>query len=171
MNKAIFFDRDGTLIIDKHYPNDPNQIEYFSDCFSTLKKLQNQGYLLFIVTNQSGVAKGLITEEQLEAIHEQMQQDFEKQNINIEEYFSAPYLPTSNHYYRKPNPGMLLEAINTYNINPAQSWMLGDKISDVEAGLKSGCKSILLSQTTSDKTSNYHTCKDLSEALKIIEQA
>ncbi len=170
MNKAIFFDRDGTLIIDQHYPNDPNQIEYFPDCFDILKKLQNQNYMLFIVTNQSGVAKGLIEEEQLEAIHQQMEQDFKKHNIKITEYFSAPYLSTSNHYYRKPNPGMLVEAIKSYNIDPSQSWMLGDKTSDVEAGLKCGCKSILLSQKEHRQNPNYYTCKDLSEAFEYINK-
>lgn len=170
MNKAIFFDRDGTLIIDKHYPNDPNQIEYFPDCFDTLSKLQNQNYMLFIVTNQSGVAKGLIKDEQLEAIHEQMEKDFKKHDIKITEYFSAPYLSTSNHYYRKPNPGMLVEAINSYKIDATQSWMLGDKTSDVEAGLKCGCKSILLSQTDPTKNANYYTAKNLTEAYNCIIQ-
>lgn len=172
-NKAIFFDRDGTLIVDKHYPNDPNAVEYFPDCFEILKKLQSENYLLFIVTNQSGVAKGLIEDHQLNAIHQKMDQDFQKHNIRITEYFSAPYLATSKHYYRKPNPGMLIEAIKTYDIDATLSWMLGDKMSDVEAGLRCGCNSILMSEQLINTTEkhNYQTCSNLTEAYKVISNA
>lgn len=170
MKKAIFFDRDGTLIIDKHYPNNPNDIEYFPDCFKVLNKLQHDyGYLLFIVTNQSGVAKGLIKDQQLQAIHTQMQKDLAKHNINITEYFSAPYLPTSKHYYRKPNPGMLKEAQLTYNIDFSHSWMLGDKMSDVEAGLNVGCKSILITPTPQE-SKDYFQCRSLTEAFNVIKE-
>ena len=167
MKKAIFFDRDGTLIIDKHYPNDPSNIEYFSDTFEVLQKLQDDGYALFIVTNQSGVAKGIIKDKQLEAIHMQMKKDFENHNIKITEYFSAPYLSTSDHYYRKPNPGMLKEAALIHQVDFSHSWMLGDKISDVEAGINVGCKTILI--TSKPETGkSYYQCKQLTEAYEVI---
>lgn len=171
MHKAIFFDRDGTLIVDKHYPNDPDDVEYYNDCFEVLKKMQNQGYLLFIVTNQSGVAQGIIKEQELEAIHKKMDDDFKKQQIKIQEYLSAPYLSSSQHYYRKPNPGMLIEAINAYGIDPKKSWMVGDKLSDVDAGINSGCQSILLSNTSEQETSKHLIAKNLTQAYQLIISA
>lgn len=144
MQKAVFLDRDGTVIVDKHYLNHPSQIEYLEGAFTALKKIQAAGYKLFIVTNQSGVASGKVDSKNLDKIHQLMDDRLTQEGVYIEEFLSAPYLSTSNHYYRKPNPGMLKEIAIYYNIDLSQSWMVGDKMSDVESGHRAQTKSILL---------------------------
>ena len=143
MNKAVFFDRDGTLIVDKHYLNDPNDIEYMPGAFTALKKLSDAGYMLIVVTNQSGIPRGKVTEENLHQIHSNMQSEFEKHGFKIEEYYFSPHLPDSDHPTRKPNPGMLLQASEEHSVDLKSSWMIGDKDIDVEAGHRAGARSIL----------------------------
>ncbi len=142
--KAVFFDRDDTIIIDKVYLNDPNQIEYFDDALVSLKKLADAGFLLFVVSNQSGITRGLVQEENLHKIHECMQNDFLKMGFKFTHYYYCPHLPESNHPDRKPNPGMILQAQKDYGVDLTQSWMVGDRLTDVEAGIRAGLKTILL---------------------------
>lgn len=142
--KAIIFDRDGTLIEDKIFLNDINDIRYLPNVFEALTLLKKKGFYFFVATNQSGIPRGLVEIENLKKIHQTIYSDFMKKNIEILKFYYAPYLPESNHFYRKPNPGMLQEAIKEYNIEPQKSWMIGDKISDVEAGHNANMRSILL---------------------------
>lgn len=142
--KAIFFDRDGTLIVDKIYLNNPDDIIYLPHVFSALKKLQDSGYIFVVVTNQSGVPRGLVQEENIHKIHQKMTLEFQQHGILLDKFFYAPHPVDSGHPDRKPAPGMLLKAISSYNIDPTQSWMVGDRMSDVEAGHRAGAKSILL---------------------------
>ena len=141
--KAVFFDRDDTLIVDKVYLNDPAQIEYFSDTFSALKRLADAGYLLFIISNQSGIARGLVDPKNLELIHQKMHADFSQHKIKFTEIYFCPYLPESNHPDRKPNPGMILRAEKDFAVDLSHSWTVGDRISDVEADHRAGLKTIL----------------------------
>lgn len=146
--KAIFFDRDGTLIKDQVYLNDPDKIEFLPDTFAALRLLQTAGFLLFIVTNQSGVARGLVSMDNLIEIHGRMNAFFAKENIHIVQYYYAPYGPQSNHPLRKPNPGMLLTAQADYQIDLTQSWMIGDQPTDIEAGHRARTKTGWLSPST-----------------------
>lgn len=143
--KAIFFDRDGTLIVDKPYLNDPDQIEYLPGVFSALKKLQEEGFLLIIVTNQSGISRGLIEINNLNKIHSNMKSEFSRYGVELLGFYYAPYLPSSDHPLRKPNPGMLFEAAKDFNVDLGQSWMIGDRMTDVAAGVRAGTRTILLS--------------------------
>ncbi len=142
--KTIFFDRDGTLIVDKVYLNDPNQIKYLPGVFEALRLFRDNGYQLIVVTNQSGVARGLVTLENLELIHQKMKDEFARHEIFFAGFYYAPYSVESNHFMRKPNPGMLLTAAEEHNVDLAQSWMIGDRVTDVEAGHRAGCRSVLL---------------------------
>lgn len=145
MKKAIIFDRDGTLIVDKVYLNDPNAIEYLPNIFSALKTLRDAGFCFFVATNQSGVPRGLVTLSNLNEIHRRMKAEFAAHGVDIIDFYYAPYLTNDDHIYRKPNPGMLLQAANEYNLNLGLSWMIGDRMSDVEAGARAGTRTILLS--------------------------
>ncbi|HAG91735.1 MAG TPA: D,D-heptose 1,7-bisphosphate phosphatase [Bdellovibrionales bacterium] len=145
--KAIIFDRDGTLIVDKIYLNDPNAIEYLPGVFEALRDFRDQGFIFCVATNQSGVPRGLVDVKNLNQIHEVIRQDFAKEGVDILSFHSAPYMTDSNHFMRKPNPGMLLEAIQWHNIDPAQSWMFGDRLTDVIAGHRAGMRSVLLRNT------------------------
>ena len=142
--KVVFFDRDGTLIIDKIYLNDPDQIEYLPGAFATLKLLQDAGFSFVIVTNQSGVARGIVQIANLDEIHRRMTIAYAAHGIGFLGFYYAPYSVESNHPMRKPNAGMLLQAAADHNVDLSMSWMVGDRISDVEAGLKAGCRTILL---------------------------
>ncbi len=144
MKKAIFFDRDGTLIIDRVYLNDVNQIEYLPGVFSALKSLQDAGFIFVVVTNQSGVARGIVDLKNLELIHQKITADFEKNQIHFAGFYFAPHSVESNHRTRKPNPGMLEDAAHEHGIDLKQSWMVGDRMTDVEAGHRAGTRTILL---------------------------
>lgn len=145
MKKAVILDRDGTLIVDKIYLNDPAQIEYFPDVFEALRSLRDSGFIFIVATNQSGVPRGLVQIENLEKIHSIIRADFAKRGVDIAGFYYAPFSVESNHPMRKPNPGMLELAAQEHSIDLAQSWMVGDRMSDVEAGHRAGTRTVLLS--------------------------
>jgi D-glycero-D-manno-heptose 1,7-bisphosphate phosphatase len=151
MNKAIFFDRDGTLIVDKVYLNDPAKIEYYPDTFTALKEIQKLGYIFIVVTNQSGVPRGLVELKNLHTIHRLINNNFRKHKIHINGFYYAPHMVDSGHPDRKPGNGMLLKAAKDHQIDLQKSWMIGDQITDVMAGIKSGTKTILLQTGTDQK--------------------
>ncbi len=142
--RAIFLDRDGTLIVDRIYLNRVADIVYLPGIFDAMKALRDLGYCFLIATNQSGVARGLVQPKNLEAIHRQIRDDLAAQGIDVLSFHSAPYLTDSDHWLRKPNPGMLLEGAQWHQIDLNQSWMVGDRMTDVEAGRRAGCKTALI---------------------------
>lgn len=145
--KAIIFDRDGTLIVDKIYLNDPNKVEYLPGVFNALRILRDAGYVFCVATNQSGVPRGLVDVRNLEKIHQKIRSDFAREGIDFLSFHSAPFMTNTNHWFRKPNPGMLLEAVQWHNLDPSTSWMVGDRITDVIAGHRAGMKTVLLRNT------------------------
>lgn len=142
--KTIFFDRDGTLIVDKIYLNDPDQITYLPGVFDSLRRLRDAGFQFIVVTNQSGVARGIVSIENLNEIHRRMQAEFSKHGVHFKGFYYAPFSVESNHPMRKPNPGMLLASARDHGVNLGKSWMVGDRVSDVVAGRKAGCRTVLL---------------------------
>lgn len=145
MKKTVFFDRDGTLIIDRVYLNDPEQISYLPGVFEALTLLRDDGYQFVIVTNQSGVARGIVSLENLTEIHRRISVTFAQHGITFAKFYYAPYSVESNHDMRKPNAGMLNAAHEELGgVDFARSWMVGDRMSDIEAGHRAGCKTVLL---------------------------
>ncbi len=144
MRKLIFFDRDGTLIIDKIYLNDPKGIEYLPGVFEGLKKLRDHGFSFVVVTNQSGIARGLVSIENLNQIHHNIRQDMALHGIDILNFYYAPYSVSSNHWMRKPNPGMIELGIKDYRGDRKKSWMVGDRLTDIQAGQKSQLRTAFL---------------------------
>lgn len=142
--KAVFLDRDGTLIIDKVYLNDPEQIVYLPRVIEGLKIMRDHGFVFLVATNQSGVARGIVSIKNLDEIHRRIAAEFSRNGIDILNFYSAPFMTDSDHILRKPNPGMILEGATHFNIDLSQSWMIGDRMSDVEAGHRAGCRSILI---------------------------
>lgn len=147
MKKTVFLDRDGTLIVDKVYLNDPDQIEYLPDVFSALRELRDAGFQFVVVTNQSGIARRLVTLENLDEIHRRIQSEFAKHGVFFAGFYYAPYSVESLHPIRKPNPGMLLRGALDHRADLAQSWMIGDRGSDIEAGVRAGCRTVFLQGT------------------------
>lgn len=142
--KTIFFDRDGTLIIDKVYLNDPDQIVYLPCVFEALRDLRDAGFQFIIVTNQSGVARGIVSIPNLNEIHRRITEEFARHGIFFAGIYYAPFSVESNHFMRKPNPGMLVSAANDHRIDFSRSWIVGDRGSDIEAGRAAGCRGVLL---------------------------
>ena len=155
MKKAVFFDRDGTIIIDKIYLNDPEAIEYLPGVFDGMKLLRDKGFSFVIVTNQSGVPRGLVDIKNLDQIHKNIRADLSKHGIDVLGFYYAPFLVESNHPMRKPNSGMIDAGLKDYNIDPTQSWMVGDRMTDVEAGHRAGLKSIFLEGTEDPRLSEF----------------
>lgn len=175
-NKGILLDRDGTIIIDKIYLNDPQAVEFLPNCFEGLKLLRDHGYSFAVATNQSGIARGIVQMEKLDSIHEVIQAEMNRHGLQMLSFHYAPYMTDYNHPYRKPNAGMLLEAANWHHFDPKQSWMIGDRMSDVEAGHRAGFRSVLLSDNENPKDFPYAPpevlAQDLLEAAyKIIAQS
>ncbi len=145
MNKAIFLDRDGTIIIDKEYLYRPEEVEYFPWSRQALEIMQNSGYLLFIVSNQSGIGRGYFKEEDAHKVHQRIQDDMKSWGLNIFTAISfCPHTTQQKCKCRKPEPQMLIDLIAKYDIDPKESYMVGDKTADVWAGEKSGVTPVLL---------------------------
>lgn len=170
--KAIFLDRDGTLIVDKIYLNDPEQIEYLPGVFSGLRQLRDAGFIFLICTNQSGVARGIVRIENLDEIHRRIRARFASEGVDLREFYYAPYMTDRPHPLRKPNPGMILRGALDYSVDLKQSWMVGDRMVDVEAGHRAGCRTVLLGQLESPEASEFAPpevrAADLMEAAKAI---
>jgi D-glycero-D-manno-heptose 1,7-bisphosphate phosphatase len=151
MNKAVFLDKDGTLIHDVPYNTDTSLIKFYDDAFKALQALSLQGYLLIIVSNQSGIARGYFTVEDFFKVEQHMMQQLAQQGIPLQGFYFCPHHPDGSNsafsidcYCRKPNPGMLLHAAEEHDIDLSASWMIGDILNDVEAGNKAGCNTILI---------------------------
>lgn len=138
MIKAVLLDRDGVINVDKDYVHSITEFEFKEGIFELLTHLANRGYAFFIVTNQSGIARGYYTEEQYAELTEWMLERFEEQGITISKVYHCPHGPKTDCDCRKPNAGMLLSAVEEYNIDVTQSWMIGDKERDIEAGINAG---------------------------------
>lgn len=150
MNKAVFIDKDGTLIKNVPYNVDPERIELNEHAIEALAALQQHDYLLVIVSNQAGVAKGYFDEKALARVNTRIASLLAVHDVFIDAFFYCPHHPDGiiSTYAkkcdcRKPAPGMLLQAAASLQIDLANSWMIGDILDDVEAGHRAGCKSIL----------------------------
>jgi D-glycero-D-manno-heptose 1,7-bisphosphate phosphatase len=145
MNKAIFLDKDGTLIPDIPYNVDPEQITLSNECIEGLKALLNDGYQLVVVSNQPGIAMGYFTEEQLALVVSWMYELLSKQGVVLTDFYYCPHHPDGTECEcRKPMPGMLLKAAAEHQLDLSKSWMIGDILNDVEAGARAGCRTILI---------------------------
>ena len=151
---AVFLDRDNTLIANDGDLGDPDAVELLDGVPEGLRSLRRAGFRLIVVTNQGGVARGRFTEEEVDAVHQRIamlvDEQAETQQI-IDRFYYCPYHPKADleeyrrdHPWRKPNPGMLLQASRDLNIDLRQSWLIGDQGRDVAAGQAAGCRTILL---------------------------
>ena len=145
-NKAVFLDRDGVL--NREMGDYVRRLEdfYILDNFDALKTLQDKGYLLLVATNQGGLAKGWYTEDVLTKMHNALKETYHQHGVKLTDFFYCPHHPdfTGDCDCRKPKPGLLLQGIEKYNIDPSLSYFIGDRERDVEAGTKAGVKGILI---------------------------
>jgi D-glycero-D-manno-heptose 1,7-bisphosphate phosphatase len=181
MKKAVFIDKDGTLIKDVPYNVDPRLIELYDGAVHALQALKRQGYLLVVVSNQSGVARGYFSLTELKPVEDKLRHELEKNNVELTAFYFCPHHPEGtvkefaiDCFCRKPRPGMLVKAAEDYDIDLTNSWMVGDILNDVEAGNAVGCKTILINngnetewQINASRTP-YKTAADLTEAVQFI---
>jgi D-glycero-D-manno-heptose 1,7-bisphosphate phosphatase len=149
--KAIFLDKDGTLIPDVPYNVDPDFISLQNGVVEGLRLLKDHGYIFAVISNQAGVARGYFKVDDLEKVKEKLNVLLNKEGIHVAAYYFCPHHPLGivPEYSiacncRKPEPGMILKAAKDLEIDTPKSWMIGDILNDVEAGNKAGCKTILL---------------------------
>jgi D-glycero-D-manno-heptose 1,7-bisphosphate phosphatase len=140
--RAVFFDRDGTLMHDANYCGDPAMVRVYPGVSEALRKLKEAGFATVIVSNQSGIGRGLITEAQYHAVQGEFLRQAGEGLIDAS-YFcpDPPGVPSAR---RKPAPGMLLEAARDLGLDLAQSWLVGDKSADIECGRRAGARTILV---------------------------
>ncbi len=143
-NKAIFVDRDGTINRDVHYLDNPDKFTMYPGVGKGIKTLKKKGYKIIVITNQSGIGRGYFTEHQLMSIHERMTEEFQQFDVILDGIYYCPHHPEDKCKCRKPQTGLFEQAITEHNIDVQKSFMIGDKILDIEAGKKTGTKTILI---------------------------
>jgi D-glycero-D-manno-heptose 1,7-bisphosphate phosphatase len=151
MSKAVFLDRDGTINIEKNYLYKIKDFEFIPGSIEAIRILKNKGYKVIIVTNQAGVARGYFNEDDVHRLHEWMIGEMGKCGANIDDVYYCPHHNTygTGRYKtececRKPNPGMLLKAMEKHSIDPCLSYTIGDKESDLIAGKIAGTQTVLV---------------------------
>ena len=176
-NIALFLDRDGVINIDKNYVHKIEDVEFIDGISDLIIKAKNLGYLVIVITNQSGIGRGIFTEEDFQKINLWILNELEKNGAVIDRVYYCPTHPTEGigkykkiDNRRKPNSGMFFEAAKDYNIDLEKSIMLGDKITDMDAGFSSGIKNLfLLSEKIKYKGSRNVRC--LKEVIGFLNQS
>src|SRR6266446_10997345 len=147
MNRAIFLDRDGTVIEEKDFLHRPEEVELYPSTAPALRRPQSAGFKLFVVSNQSGVGRGYFTMEDVEKVNQRMLNDLAREGVKIEGIYIAPEAPDIPSRGRKPSPQFLFDARDEFGLDLAQSYMIGDKIIDLECGWNAGVKKCILVRT------------------------
>ena len=186
--KAVFLDRDNTVIEDPGYISDPKVVKLLPGVELAIKSLSQCGYKLVVVTNQSGIARGLLTEQTLEKIHAELRRQLSERGAHLDAIYYCPFHPegTIEEYakesdLRKPQPGMLQLGAKELDIDLSQSWMVGDSARDIEAGQRAGCKTIRVRsradhhatpglENDEDVQADY-TVRNLVDAARVILRA
>jgi D-glycero-D-manno-heptose 1,7-bisphosphate phosphatase len=166
--KAVFFDRDGTLMEEVFYCGDPALVRVYAGVPEALDKLKQAGFLNIIISNQSGIGRGLITEAQYRAVEAELMRQIGENRIDASYYCAET--PEMQSHRRKPEPGMVLEAAADFGIDLKQSYVVGDKRSDVECGRRMGMTTIqvLTGYGGEQECGADFTAPDVTRAVKII---
>ena len=182
MKKAVFIDRDGTLIELVHYLTDPEDVKLIDGAAKALQMFEDRGFICILITNQSAIGRGMLTIEGLEKVHEELHRQLDEEGVALDGIYFCPEMPMQKnptiieHHDRKPGPGMLLRAAMELNIDIANSWMIGDTISDMLAGQNAGCRGSILVKTGYGKDVDPSLAKeklffaeDLLDAVSVID--
>ncbi len=181
--RAIFLDRDGTLVYPAHYPSHPEDLHLYHNIGPGLAVLQEMGFCLVVVTNQAGIARGYFTEADLLRMHEHLRAQLARWGVHLDGIYHCPHHPDGalpelaiRCACRKPQPGMLLQAAHDLSLDLEHSWLVGDILDDVEAGNRVGCRTILVDLGTEQSPELARRCptfiaRDTRHALRIIHMA
>jgi D-glycero-D-manno-heptose 1,7-bisphosphate phosphatase len=178
--QALFLDRDGTLVHPRHYPSRPEELVLYDDLGPRLRQLQRAGFKLIVITNQSGIARGLFDEAALARMHAHLARELARQEVYLDAIYHCPHhpdgvVPELAHVCecRKPRPGMLLRAALEHHVDLRRSWFVGDILDDVEAGNRAGCRTVLVDLGTESmppslaRTPDF-VARDTCHALELI---
>ncbi len=162
LNSAVFFDRDNTLNYDPGYLNDPNDVVLFPNVPEGIARLKNEyKFKIIVVSNQSGITRGLLTAEIVDAVNDAINAELQKHSTSVDAFFYCPYHPDFDApekvVCRKPSPYMVVKAAEKLNIDLSKSYMVGDKPSDILCGINAGVKTVLI---------DYNNDKDAINSLK-----
>lgn len=177
MKRAVFLDRDGVLIEERNYLHRVEDVVFISAAAPALRRLSDAGFLLFVVTNQSGVGRGFFSMADVKKVHAHLEHEFAKACVRIEKSYVAPEAPDQPSRGRKPSAQFLFDARDEFSLDLAQSYMIGDKLIDLECGWNAGVKRSLLVRTgygaalekqKPDKLSRAVVVDDLAAAAEWI---
>lgn len=173
---AVFLDRDGTINIEKNYLHRIDDFEFIPGAIEAIKQLQSAGYLVIVVTNQSGIARGYFSEENVNRLHEHIQQELMNNGSRIDAFYVCPHHPEAfvdnlrrDCECRKGSPGMLLRAAEEHDIDLKRSFMIGDKLADIEAGQRAGCQAILVLTGYGRETAQTHLLPQVKKCIDICD--
>lgn len=174
--KALFLDRDGVINLEKNYVHKIVDFDFQTGIFETLRFYQSKGYLLIVITNQAGIAKGYYTEKDFHILNNWMLDEFKKNNIDITKVYYCPYHKDGKEPYnydsfdRKPNPGMIIKARDELNIKLEESILVGDQESDIMAGINSGIGTTILfvSERLDRETKAKQIIHELTELIDVL---
>jgi D-glycero-D-manno-heptose 1,7-bisphosphate phosphatase len=167
MNRAVFLDRDGTLIEDRNYLRRPEDVALLPGAAGALKRLQDAGFKLFVVSNQSGVGRGYFTLAEVEAVNRRVATEFERHGVRFEKIYIAPEAPDQPSRGRKPSPQFLFDARDEFGVDLARSCVIGDKQSDLECGWNAGVGKCLLVRTGYGAESERSAPEQLKRAVVV----
>lgn len=166
MNKAVFLDRDGTVIVDRGYLENPDDVDLLPGAADAMLRLRKAGFSLVLITNQSGIGRGYFSQATVERQHKRLAALLAQAGVTLDDIRVCPHAPGENCECRKPSPKLLQDAADKLQVNLARSFMIGDKPSDIAAGRNAGCRTVLVGPRK-DETSEFHA-PDLSRAADVI---
>jgi D-glycero-D-manno-heptose 1,7-bisphosphate phosphatase len=167
MNRAVFLDRDGTMIVEKNYLSRPEDVVIFPATRIGLKKLCDAGFKLFIVSNQSGVGRGYFTMADVENVNRHLCAELARDGIRFGKIYIAPEAPDQPSRGRKPSPQFLFDARDEFDLNLAESFMAGDKLIDMECGWNAGVKKSMLVRTGYGAGTEKESAGEISRAVVV----
>ncbi len=170
-NRALFLDRDGTLIAERDYLHDPALVAVFPAAAAALQRCVAAGFQLFIVTNQSGVGRGYFTMQDVERVNDRVLADFRPHGVTFRKIYIAPEAPDQPSRGRKPSPQFLFEARDEFGMDLANSYMIGDKLIDLECGWNAGVRASLLVRTGYGAETERQQSPQLSQAIVVDDLA
>lgn len=165
MKKALFLDRDGVINIDKKYVHKCSDFEFCDGIFELCLFFLQKGYEIFVITNQSGIARGYYTQKDFEILSAFMCEEFTKRGVKISHIYHCPHLEGCK--CRKPQPGMILKAQKDFDLNLKESFFIGDNLSDMQAGLVAGVGRLFLIGTAEDRY--FQSFADLRKLLAFMK--
>ncbi len=169
MNKAVFLDRDGTIVEDNDgYINNPSRVKILPLASEAIKKFNEAGFKVIVITNQSGIGRGYFDGKTLGLIHQKMIELLAENKVLVDDIFYCPHIDEDRCTCRKPLPGMIAEAVLKHDIDLAESWAIGDSERDIAAGKNAGCRTILISNNKNAKTEADYIAENLEIASSLL---